>query len=146
MPRSTKRSLSFRFQHGSPVCISLLPHTCHMHHPSHHTWSGQPNDICWNSKNHEAPHHEIFSSLLLTSSLLGEQTSSSVPQSPTPSAYCLPLTWQTHFHSPTEGRKITAVYILIFKFQAADELLFVKRQICLLLWVKIRQSGIYRHR
>jgi len=40
------------------------------------------------------------------------------------------------------GRNITVAYIRIFMLQTADELPFVKRQMCL-LWVKIRQSGIY---
>jgi len=43
------------------------------------------------------------------------------------------------------GRKIAVVYILIFTFQTADELPFMKRQMCL-LWVKTEQYGIYRHR
>jgi hypothetical protein len=84
------------------VYISLLSHTCHMPHPSHPTSSSHPNDICWNSKNHAAPHHAIFSTLLVTSSLLGEQMSSSVPLSRTPPAYCLPLTWKTHLRSRTK--------------------------------------------
>jgi hypothetical protein len=32
-PTSAKWALSFRFPHQSPVCISLLPHKCHM--PAH---------------------------------------------------------------------------------------------------------------
>jgi hypothetical protein len=43
------------------------------------------------------------------------------------------------------GRKITVVCIPHFTFQTAEALPFLKRQMWL-LWVKIRQSGIYRHR
>jgi hypothetical protein len=42
------------------VCTSPLPHTCHMPHPSHPSWSVHPNDIWW-----EAPHCAVFSSILL---------------------------------------------------------------------------------
>ena len=33
-PRSTTQSLCFRSPHQNFVCISLLPHACHMSHPS----------------------------------------------------------------------------------------------------------------
>jgi hypothetical protein len=39
-------SLSFRPPHQNPVCISPIPHTCHMPHPSH-SWFDHPNNIWW---------------------------------------------------------------------------------------------------
>jgi len=35
MPRSSKWSLSLRLSYQNPECTNLLPHTCHMPHPSH---------------------------------------------------------------------------------------------------------------
>jgi len=43
-PESSKWSLSFRFPHQSPVCKSLLPHTCYMLRPAHYRFD-HPNNI-----------------------------------------------------------------------------------------------------
>jgi hypothetical protein len=47
MPRSSKQSLSFRMYHLNPVCISHLPHTCHMPSPSYPPWLHHPRNIWW---------------------------------------------------------------------------------------------------
>jgi hypothetical protein len=31
-------SVSFRFSHQYPICISLLPHSCYMPRPSQPSW------------------------------------------------------------------------------------------------------------
>ena len=46
-PGSPKWPLSCRFPHQSPVCISPLPHTCYMPHPSHSSRFDHPNNIWW---------------------------------------------------------------------------------------------------
>jgi len=47
MPGSSKWSPSLRFLHQTPVCNSLLPHTCYMPRPSHSSWFDHPNDVWW---------------------------------------------------------------------------------------------------
>ena len=45
--RSSKRSPSFRFSYQNRVCISLLPHTCHMCNPSHPSGFDHPYNNWW---------------------------------------------------------------------------------------------------
>jgi hypothetical protein len=50
-PRSSKCSLSIRFHHQTPICTSLLLHTCHMPYPSHSSLFTRPRGT-----DHEAAH------------------------------------------------------------------------------------------
>jgi len=47
MPKSSTWSLSFSFSHQNPVCISILPHVCHIPCPSHFPWIYHPDNIWW---------------------------------------------------------------------------------------------------
>ena len=42
---SSNWSLSFSFPHQNPACVSLLPHTCHTHCPSHPPLCVHPHTI-----------------------------------------------------------------------------------------------------
>jgi hypothetical protein len=44
------------------ICISHLPHTCYMSHPSNFSWL---ITLIMSGEQHEAPHHAIFSIFLL---------------------------------------------------------------------------------
>ena len=46
-PATPKWSLSLRFLHLSPVCISSLPQTCYIPRPSHSSPFDHPNNIGW---------------------------------------------------------------------------------------------------
>jgi hypothetical protein len=48
--------------------FSILPCTAHIFYAP---WFDNPNNICWRVQIYEAPHYAIFTSLLLTSFLLG---------------------------------------------------------------------------
>ena len=50
MPRSSKRSLSFRFSHQISICTSPVPHTCYMPRPPHSSWFHHPINIRWGIK------------------------------------------------------------------------------------------------
>lgn len=60
VPRSSKWTLSFRFSNQIPVCISFLPHVCHMLSLSHFSWFDHLR-----SANCEVPHYDSSHSLFL---------------------------------------------------------------------------------
>jgi hypothetical protein len=43
--RSSKWSLSVRFLHQNPLCLSLVSHTCHAPNPSHRSWPNRRSNI-----------------------------------------------------------------------------------------------------
>jgi len=49
-PRSSKRSLPFRFSNQNIICISHFSHPCYMPRPSHPPRLDNPNNIWWSAQ------------------------------------------------------------------------------------------------
>ena len=99
MPRSSKWSLSSRFCHKIPACISLLPYMCYLFCSSHSPWFDHPNNIWWSVL--------IMNLLIIQSSAVSccflHLKSKYVPQHPQP-------TFSNLIHTNTTPEHCTFVY------------------------------------
>ena len=97
-PESSKWHISLRFPHQSPICISLLPHTCYMPRPPHSSRFDHPNNT--------GSRVQIIKLLAVSTPLLPRpslaQIFSSTLYSETPSGYVPPSVWATRFHTHTQ--------------------------------------------
>ena len=109
-PGSSKGPLSIRLPHQNPVNTSPLPHMCYIVRPSHSSRIDHPIDI-WCGV-------QIISSSLCPFSTPPfplpslAQIFSSVPYSPTPSAYVSPSVLATKFHTHTKHQQIAVDKII----------------------------------
>jgi hypothetical protein len=89
---------SVQFSQGfpppNPSIFSLLPHTCHMPHPSHYRWFYHPN--IWRGVQTMKSHYTVFYSLLLLPPSQA-QISSSALNYRTCSVYVVRLVWEITF-------------------------------------------------
>jgi len=127
MPRSSKRSLSFKFHGGSPVCISRTRAICLTHHILLDlvTLMKQQNSWSFSSRIFL---HSPFNVL----SLRRPNIFLSNPISKTPSLLYSPNMRASPSKPYKVGRKTAVVRLLIFTFQTAHGMPFVKRHMWLL--------------
>ena len=93
-PRASNCSISTRFPPPNPSIFSLLPHTCHMPHPSHFRWFYHPN--IWRGVQNMKSHYTVFYSLLLLPTSQA-QISSSALNYRTCSVYIVRSVWEITF-------------------------------------------------
>lgn len=104
---SAKQSLSCRFPHQNPVCLSLPFHVCHMHCPSHAVPFDHPMNILVWSMQHQAPNCVVLPILLLL--LMSQHLPSLAPSTFFPK-------WDTKFHTHTHTHKTTSKIKVLYVF------------------------------